>query len=157
MPKTLIVGTEEFEFPIEGENAGYGEQVTDWAEAVTEALTTVQQPNDILVTTALIANNVSSLTNVTGFIFDTSEVISIDAQYIVSRSTVSPAVSVTQSGRLEGNYNGSTWSISHSFDGEAGVRFDITNGGQVQYTSTDMSGTSYVGSIIFKAKVFNQE
>lgn len=157
MPKVLIVGNEEFDFPVQGDNPDYGEQITDWAEAVSDALTTVQQPNDILPTQASINNNQSTFTNIPGFAFDTSEVISINAEYIVNRSTTSPSQVLTESGTIQGNYNGTSWRISRSFDGDADIEFDITSGGQVQYKTANLSGSGYVGSIIFKAKVFNQD
>lgn len=158
MPKILTVGTEEFEFPLQGENADYGEQVTDWASAVTDALTTVQQPNDILTTSAAINNNQSTFVNIPGFAFDTSEVIEIEASAIVTRSTSSPAVTVTENFEIRGNYNGTDWTIEINSNAkiDSGVDFEITSSGQVQYTSSNMTGSGYVGSIIFKARVFNQ-
>jgi hypothetical protein len=157
MPKILIIGTEEYEIPLQGENPDYGEQLTDFFEAVSDALTTVQQPNDILPTQASINNNQSSFTNIPGFSFDTSEVIAINAEYIVNRSTTAPAQKVTESGKIEGNYDGTSWTISISADGDAGIELDITSAGQMQYKSTNITGTGYVGQIIFKAKVFNQD
>lgn len=156
MPKILVVGTESFEFPEQGENADYGEQVTDWAVAVTDALTTVQQPNDILPTQAIINNNQTSFTNIAGFSFDVSEVLSINAEYIIRRSTTSPSFSITESGTIRGNYNGSSWSIAIDAEGDAGMEFDITNAGQLQYKTSNIIGSGYVGFIIFKAKVINQ-
>lgn len=156
MPKILTVGTEIFEFPLQGENSDYGEQVTSWAEAVTDALTTVQQPNDILSTQASINNNQTTFANIPGFIFDTTEVIAINAEYIVNRTTTSPATKVTESGHIEGNFDGSNWTIAITNIGEAGMEFDITSAGQIQYKSSDISGTGYVGEIVFKAKVVNQ-
>lgn len=159
MPKILIVGTEEFEFPLVGENADYGESVTDWASAVTDALTTVQQPNDILTTTAAINNNQTSYVNIPGFAFDTSEVIEIQAEAIVTRSTSSPVATLTENFEIRGNYNGSEWSIEINSNSkeDSGVDFDITSSGQIQYKSSNMIGSGYVGSIIFKARVFNQD
>jgi hypothetical protein len=153
MSKTLIVGNEEFSFPEEGTNASWGEQVTDWASAVTDALTTVVQPNDITTTTAVINNNQSSAANVTGFSFDTSEVISINGEYIIKRTTDSSTL--VESGTIRGNFDGTNWSVTQTAQGNAGVTFDITSGGQVQYTSTDVAGSNYSGVILFKAKVFN--
>lgn len=157
MPKIFIIGSSEFEFPVVGDNADYGEQVTDWAEAVTDALTTVQQPNDILPTSASINNNQTSFVNIPAFLFDTSQVISINAEYIVNRSTVSPAQKLTESGHIQGNYDGSNWSISIISDGDADIEFNITAGGAIQYKTGDLSGSGYVGEILFKAKVFNQD
>lgn len=155
MPKTLTIGTEDFEFPLENENGNYGEQITDWASAVTDALGTVQQRNDIPTTTASILNNRTTATSVTGFIFDTSEVISINSEFIVTRTTDSPAVQLVESGFIQGNFSGTAWSISVISQGDAGVDFDITAGGQVTYTSSNMTGTNYSGEVRFKAKVFN--
>lgn len=157
MPKILIVGTEEFEFPIVGENAGYGEQITDWATAVTDALTTVQQPNDLLPTTANIANNITVFTNIPGFSFNTSEVIAINAECIIQRSLTSPATVLAENTTISGNFDGTNWTISVSGEGDSGVEFDITPAGQIQYKSSNLVGSGYLGSIIFKAKVFNQD
>jgi hypothetical protein len=156
MPKILVVGTESFDFPEEGENSGYGESVTDWAVAVTDALTTVQQPNDIVRTSASILNNISSPTAVAGFLFDSSEVVSINAEFVITRTTDSPAQTLVQSGFIEGNYNGTTWVATIRSIRDAGVLLDITNSGQITYTSSNVSGTNYSGTILFKAKVFNE-
>ena len=157
MPKILIVGNEEFEFPEEGDSSGYaggwGESVTSWAEAVTKALETVQQPNDIPISTAPILNNVTTPTLILGFAFDTSEVISIQGEYIVKRST--DTANLVENGNIEGNYNGSDWFITHTNIRDAGIVFDITTSGQIVYTTTNISGANYSGVIIFKAKVFN--
>lgn len=157
MPKIVIVGTEEFEIPLEGENGNYGEQVSDWIVAVSDSLTTVLQPNDIVRTSASILNNISVATPVAGFLFDSSEVVSINAEFTVTRTTDFPAVTLVQSGIIEGNYDGSTWIITIRSVRDAGVLFDITNSGQITYTTpVPMTGTNYSGEILFKAKVFNE-
>ena len=156
MPKTLVVGNEEFEIPLENENGNYGEEVTDYLEAVATALGTVQQRNDIPITTAAILNNISVATAIPGFLFNTSEVISINCEFIVKRTTDVPAVNLVESGFIEGNFDGTTWNINIESNGNAGVNFDITSGGQITYTSTNLTGSNYIGEISFKAKVFNQ-
>lgn len=156
MPKILIVGNENFDFPLENENGNYGESVTDWATAVSDALGTVQQRNDIPITTATILNNATSPTPIAGFLFDTSEVISITAEFIIRRSTTAPAVSLVESGTITGNFDGSDWNIEITTVKDAGINLDITSGGQVTYTTTDLAGSNYSGEILFKAKVFNQ-
>ena len=154
MPKILIVGNDEFLYPEEGDNAGYGESATAWAEAVTTALQTVQQPNDVPVTTAAILNNIAIPTSILGFSFNTSEVIAISGEYIVRRTTDSQ--NLVQNGKIEGNFDGNAWNIVHEHINSAGISFDITSSGQITYTSTLITGTNYFGEIIFKAKVFNQ-
>lgn len=156
MPKILVVGNEEYEFPIEGDLPGYGQNVTDWATAVTDALQTVQAPGDILPTTAAINNNVSSPAAINGFAFDTAEVLSFDAKYYVQRTTDTPAANLVESGSISGNYDGSNWNIIIGPRIKtAGISFDITSGGVVTYTSTNMTGSNYSGEIRFQAKVIN--
>lgn len=156
MSKTLTIGNEEYIIPEEGDNAGYGEEVTDFLEAVSEALGTVQQPNDIPVSSGTILNNVSVATAIPGFSFDTSEVISITCEYRISRTTDVPAVNLVESGFIEGNFDGSSWSISRRHVGNSGVDLDITPAGAITYTSSNLTGSNYTSSISFKAKVFNQ-
>lgn len=156
MSKIVTIGTETFEIPTIGANPDYGSELTDFFVAIADALENVQSPNDILRTSANIANNVTTPTNIPAFSFDTSEVISINAEYIVKRTTLVPAENLTESGTITGNYNGTAWTISLMTDGNAGVEFSITPSGQIQYTSSNMTGSSYVGEIIFKAKVFNE-
>jgi uncharacterized protein YjbI with pentapeptide repeats len=156
MSKTLIIGSEEFDFPLQGENPDWGEQVTDWAEAVSDSLKSVQQPNDLLRSIATINNNVTTFTNISGFNFDTAEVRTINAEYIIKRTAVSPAANLVESGFIQGNFDGTNWNMVRRQVGDAGIEFDITPAGQVQYTTTNLTGSSYAGSIIFRAKVFNE-
>lgn len=153
--KVLTVGTEDFEIPDQGDNPDYGESISDWMSAVSDALGTVQAPNDVLVSTASILNNQTSFADISGFIFDSSEVISINAEFIVQRSTVSPANVLVEDGVIRGNFNGSSWIYSVVSQGNAGVDFNITDAGQLQYKSTDITGTSYSGTITFRGRVFN--
>jgi len=157
MPKILTVGSEEFEFPLEGQNAGYGSEITDWAEAVTDALSTVQKPNDILTTTAVI-NNVAGTFSIPGFNFSTAEVISIECRYFVKRVTTSPNANYSEVGYIEGYYDGSAWGISIRTTGDAKILLSITSSGQIQYTLTpsDILPGTHSGSITFEAKVINK-
>jgi hypothetical protein len=163
MPKTLVVGSEEFEFPLSGENPGYASEITDWAGAVTDALSTVQKPNDILTTTASLANNVTTPTNIPGFSFSTAQVIAIDCRYFVKRVTTGPSATYAEVGYIEGSFDGTNWSITIRTTGDSGiippsyvgVLLSITPAGQIQYTSTNLPGSTHAGTITFEAKVIN--
>jgi hypothetical protein len=156
MAKIVTIGTETFEIPQVGSNPDYGSELTDFFVAIADALANVQEPNDILKTTANIANNITVPTNIPAFSFDTSEVVSINAEYIVKRTTTTPPENLTESGIIRGNFDGSNWTITIESEGNSGILFSITPGGQIQYTSSNMIGASYSGEIIFKAKVFNE-
>jgi len=155
MPKILTIGNEEFEFPLSGENPGYGSEVTDWAEAVTDALSTVQKPNDI-ITTREVINNGSGTFPIPGFSFSTAEVISIDCKYVVVRQVTGGTKpgTYTETGYIEGYYDGQ-WGISIRTTGDAKILLSINSSGQVQYQVTEIFDGTHVGVITFEAKVIN--
>lgn len=164
MPKLLTVGNEEFEFPLEGENAGYGSEITDWAEAVTTALETVQKPNDIPTTSEILLNPDILLNDpsaIPGFSFPTAEVIAIEAKYLFKRSYTTIAegnVVKMEVGFVEGYFNGSEWGISIRTTGDASILVTINSAGQMLYQTTEnfpAGATNKVLSIVYEARVIN--
>jgi hypothetical protein len=163
MPKLLTVGSEEFEFPLEGENAGYGSEITDWAEAVSTALETVQKPNDI-PTTSEIPLNPDILLNtpsaIPSFSFPTAEVIAIEAKYLFKRTYT---IGITnyikmEVGFVEGFFDGTNWGISIRTTGDAGVLITINSTGQMLFQTTEnfpVGATNKNLSIVYEAKVIN--
>ena len=164
MPKILTVGNEEFEFPLSGENAGYGSEITDWAESVSTALETVQKPNDIPTTSEISLNSDIALNTteaVPGFSFSVAEVIAIQAKYLFKRSYILAGDSVVkmEAGFIEGFYDKSSWGISIRTTGDAGVLITINNSGQVSYQTTEdfpVGSVSKILSIVYEAKVINE-
>lgn len=156
MAKDLTVGSDTFEYPTQGDDAGWGEGATDWAEKVTEVLSSFNAVNDIPLTSALIANNITTPTNVNGMLFNTASVLSFTITYIAVRQDTGFST-IVQYGTLEGVSDGSNWTISDTYTGDANLTFTITSAGQVQYYSSDLpiSG-GYTGIIKFKATTFAQ-
>lgn len=152
MPKNVTVGTEVFEIPVQGENPDWGEEVTDWIEAISAEVANFSGPYDISNTTFTLANDQSSAASINGFAFSTSFVRAFQAEYFIERDTDS-ITKLTESGILYGNYNSEdgSWGLALETIGDAGVTFSITSAGQIQYTSTNLSGSSYVGQIKFSA------
>lgn len=164
MPKLLTVGNEEFEFPLEGENAGYGSEITDWAEAVTTALATVQKPNDIPTTSEILLNPdilLNTPSAIPGFSFPTAEVIAIEAKYLFKRSYTTIAegnVVKMEVGFIEGYFNGSEWGIAIRTTGDASILVTINSAGQMLYQTTEnfpVGATNKVLSIVYEARVIN--
>lgn len=164
MPKLLTVGNEEFEFPLEGENAGYGSEITDWAEAVTTALATVQKPNDIPTTSEILLNPDSLLNDpsaIPGFSFPTAEVIAIEAKYLFKRAYTTIAegnIVRMEVGFIEGFFNGFEWGISIRTTGDSGILVTINSAGQMRYQTTEnfpAGATNKVLSIVYEARVIN--
>jgi hypothetical protein len=98
-------------------------------------------------TSATLDNNVSSQ-NVIGLSFTPASTFAFVVEYTIARSTDS--VRVCSIGRLRGVYNSLSlqWSLSDDYAGDnTGITFSITAGGQVQYTSTNLGGVLYVGTL----------
>ena len=156
MAKSLTVGSCTFQYPEQGTKAGWGEEATCWAVAVTNRLNTISGANDIDLTTVCIVNNQSVAANVgTGactLSFSASAVRSFEATYTVIRTDCCCAIT-TETGIMTGVYNGSAWAFNVEQVGCAAVCFTITCAGQIQYF-TDACGGA--GTIKFKASTIAQ-
>lgn len=162
MPITLTVNNIPYEYPVPGDSPGWGQPATDWAAQVTLVLNDLLSPNDITQTTFPIANNVTSFTDVAGLSFNTGEVRGSTIEYTVYRYSDDFPSGNAESGTLNVVYDnnaapGSLWSITgYGINGNSGVIFAITDQGQVQYQSTNITGANYSGNMHFRAKSLNQ-
>lgn len=134
MAITLQVGNEFFEYPETG-SLNYGEDASGWAEAVSEALTTVFGPGDIRTTEISL---VGASGNVAGLLFNTSFVQRIVVEGIITRTTNNPDPTpdtiITESVTIDGAFNGSDFNISVKTTGDdTGVTFDVNNSGQFTF------------------------
>ena len=94
--------------------------------------------SDILETSFAASNDVSSPTDVTSFAFANGSVRSFSAHVSVFRDATSDVFEVIE---LKGVQRGSDWAMSDSRTGDtSGIEFTITTAGQIQYTSSDLSG-----------------
>lgn len=160
MAINLTVNNNTFPYPEPGDEPGWGEGATGWAEEVTTVLNNLSGTDDILETTFNVANNVSSSQDIVGLTFNPSTVRSAVIDYSIYRSTSS--TELAEKGKLELIYkNGATpttkWTIGRVFFGDdGGVEFTMTDAGQIQYTSSNLAGTSYSGVMHFEATVTQQ-
>ena len=152
----LTVNNTQFNYPVAGEPKGWGEDATAWATEVTAVLNDLKGPNDILQSSFTITNNQVSFIDIVGLLFDPASVRRATINYNISRSTDSSTI--VESGNLEITYNPDLgqWYLSRDDDGNVpNVEFDVTNSGQVQYTSSNLSGLNYEGTITFRAKTLD--
>ncbi len=158
MPVTLTVNNLPFEYPIPGDSPGWGQGASGWAEEVTIVLNSLLGPNDIAQTIANINNNQTSPINVGGLVFNTGSVRSAIIEYSIYRTSTANPTGNAESGTINIVYDnlagsGSKWAQTvTNVTGNAGVYFTITDGGQVQYTSTDINSTGYSGNMHFRAR-----
>lgn len=146
MAKQLQIGSTIYNYPEEGDKAGWGEEATSWAEGVTDALANVQGPNDILTTSATLTNNQSTVTNIPGLLFNVAQVEAVEIFYDIKRVYDSGSTTIIESGKIQGNYDGSDFVISIDATGSAGVDITVTSAGQFQYTSSDLA--NHISSVI---------
>lgn len=101
------------------------------------------------VQTASILNNTASPTAVTGMLLNGSSYKGAVISYVVDRSTSLSQVVETGTLRAVFKSTTSTWYLDNTALEDAGVDFTINSSGQILYTSTNISGTSYTGTIIW--------
>lgn len=148
MSITLVVNNIPFEYPTEGTQSPWGQSATDWANEVTKVLNSLKGSADILETSAIIANNVTSFTDIPDFAFNSTTVRSFRVECNVYRSA--GATVLTEAFTLTGLNTGAGWVLEQDGVGNSGITIDITGTGQVQYKSTNMTDTPYTGVIKFR-------
>lgn len=153
MSKKLTVGNESFDYPITGTN-NYGEPATDWADAISDAVSEFFGPGDIRTTETALANNTTA--DVAGLVFDISFVQRIKIEGLITRKISSPAETRVESFVVEGAYNGSDFNITIEFSGDDTEVELFMVGGQVRYTASDVTNTSEM-SIKFRAQTIVDE
>lgn len=106
-------------------------------------------------TKVALANNQSSAASIAGLLFDHTLYTSVKIDAEVNRKTSSAEAICNGKITLIWRALSSSWDILDEWNGDApGIVFSVTAGGQVQYTSDNMSGTGYVGNIKFKVVTF---
>lgn len=156
MAISITISGTTYSIPEQGQDAPWGEDLTSYLQALGAVAQTVSGTGDIGTTSFTIANNQSSVANVTGCSFDTATVRSAIIQYSIYRS--SSTTEMSEAGHIYATYKSTagTWEIAQSYVGTSGVTFTMTNAGQLQYVSTNFGGTGYVGKMKFSAKAYLQ-
>lgn len=158
MPRQLIVNNIPYAYPTSGDEPGWGNEATAWSSGVTDVLNDLLGPNDILETAFNIANNQTTFVDVTGLAFNSAQVRAADINYSIFRISNTNPSGNTETGTIKIDYDNAVgWSIGQGgvLD-NAGVIFDITPTGQLQYKSTDIGSVNYSGLMKFRAKTLSQ-
>lgn len=158
MSITLVVNNIPFEYPEQGEQQPWGESATNWASEVTKVLNSLKGGYDLLETSTVINNNQSAAESVQGMFFSPSVVRSFYITGSIYR--IIDSTEVSESFKLDGLYRGASqgWVLQQESLGNAGVTFSITPSGQIQYTSTSISGNqiTYNGILKFRGIALSQ-
>lgn len=154
MSTPLIVNGNLYNYPSSGTSPNWAEEATGWAQAVTDVLETVQGADDIVITTALLANNQNTPQNIAGLNFDPTQARGAIVTYSVNRFTDGVGGEErAEVGYLYCSYiaSATAWRVAVAGGGSSGVDFSMTSLGQIQYTSDLQAGDNYNGTIVFKA------
>jgi hypothetical protein len=162
---TVTLNNISFEIPEVGDE-NYGEDLTAYLVELSEVINSISAPLDIPQTNFVFTNNESTPSNVVGLNFPTANVASFDVEYVITRENATDKL--TERGKLLGFQGDAGWQMARgdasndvtntnfpSSDGNIGIEFSITSGGQVQYTSNDFTG-QISGIMTFTAKTVQQ-
>lgn len=160
MPTILIKGT-PIAFPDSGASPNWAPAVIEAVEALAEAVNSITASFDVAPQVQNIdANNSSSNVNINNLNFPASDVRAATVYYSVYRKTQDSGPpdgeEVTEAGTLEINYNASRpttqkWELVRTGESDASIDFDITDLGQIQFSTTALTGINHTGIISFRA------
>jgi hypothetical protein len=147
------------DYPSSAQSPNWAPAQIQFAEAVEAAFNTLVGVADIAPQVYSLPLNVNPTTSIPGLQFSTSQVRSAFVRYAVYRATNLTTVCETGSLQMVYNPTGSStqkWEVLREAIGDASVTFSVTDVGQVQYSTTSLSGTSHVGTITFTGQALLQ-
>jgi hypothetical protein len=160
MPTILIKGT-PIEFPDSGASPNWSPAVIEAVEALADAVNSVTATYDVGPQVQNIdANNSSNNVNINNLNFPASDVRAATVYYSVYRKTQNSGPpdgqEVTEAGTLEISYNASRpitkkWELVRTGQSDALIDFNITDLGQIQFSTSPLTGISHEGIVSFRA------
>lgn len=155
MPISLNIQGTIYEVPVPGEDPNWGEGFTAWVQAITDTVNLLLGPDDILPRSSNILNDQAAPVLIRGFFFNPATVRAANIQYTIFRQT--DTQTVVENGEMLLNYNATApvnekWKISQDRSGNTFTLFTITDDGQFYYTTNDLTGANYTGTVRFSAK-----
>lgn len=159
MPTITISGT-VIDFPDTAESPDWSSAVIEFALAVESALSGLAGPFDVSPQIMNIDSyNPGTTVDIPNLAFPTTDVRGAFIRYSVYRNTSTDTQ--TESGQIIITYNpansiGSKWEIIRSFTGDASILFNITDTGQIQFSTTALGGLNHTGRISYAANALLQ-
>lgn len=160
MPTIIIKGT-SIDFPSSGASPNWAPAIIEAVEALSEAVNAVTATFDVPPQVQNIdANNSSNNVNITNLNFPATDVRAATIYYSVHRQTQNSGPpdgqEVTEAGQLEISYNASRpitqkWELVRSGQSDAMIDFNITDTGQIQFSTSPLTGITHTGIISYRA------
>jgi hypothetical protein len=156
MAVDITISGNVISFPTSGEDPNWAPAITEFAQAVEDALSTVSGQFDVTPQVYTMVANVNTNVDLPNLSFSTTNVRGAFVQYSVYRTASSPSATAYESGNLILIYTGSSWEVSRDFVGDGSITFNVTNGGQIQFSSTVIGGGTHTGKISYTARALLQ-
>lgn len=159
MPDLDIQGT-TVSLPNSGSSPNWAEGVIEALELLAEAANEAVGTYDIAPQTFDISSfNSATNENISNLSFSTATVRMAIITYYVYRTTNSE--NAVEAGTIIVDYNANRstnekWNLVQVNSGDASITFSMTDAGQMQFTTTALSGTGHSGKIGFSAKALQQ-
>ena len=162
MPKLVIKGT-TINIPASGASPSWAQAIIDAFTVTADAVNVFAGTYDVAPQTKNIdIYNSSSNIDINNLVFPQPDVRAVTVFYSVYRKTNETTLGaldnkeVTEAGTLELAYNASRgvglkWEVVRSGLGNASINFNVTDLGQVQFTTTALTGISHTGIISYRA------
>lgn len=161
MSTPLTVNGTTYNFPTSGEDPNWAIELVGWAEQITISVNSLSGTGDISESSFTIANNTAAAANINGLQLTGATVKSAIINYTIYRKSNATPSGNSETGIILATYDdvassGSIWTIAQQAVGNAGVVLSVTDLGQFQYISSDISATGYSGTMVFSAKILNR-
>lgn len=157
MPNIIFNGT-SVAIPDSGSAPNWSPAIIEAFQLISQALSISAGPFDIPPQIYTMIANVNTNVDIPNLSFPTSNVTGATIFYAVSRTTTgSGATHLTETGNILLNYDsgagsGLKWSVSPEFTNSgAQITFGCSDVGQVNFSTTSITGSSHTGSISFRA------
>ena len=161
MSISITIQGQVISFPASSESPNWAQGIISFAQAVESALNGLTGQFDVPPTIQNIdaQNPTSSPVDLTSLSFPTASVRGAFIRLTVFRNTNSVTTSEIVNLLVTYNPNGGSgtkWAISRDSLGDSKITFNITDGGQVQFQTTAISGSGHTGTITYLAQALLQ-
>lgn len=129
------------------------DKISAHLKGIDSALATLGGSGEVIGTSSILQNQITA-TDLTGLLFNGTSFRSIEGVLSVYRAT--STVEKTETVYFQATYNtlAGTWVLSIEGTGNSGCIYNITNSGQMTYTSDTLSGVSYTSLVRYKYRTF---
>lgn len=151
----LVINGQLINFPSSASDPNWSPAIIQFAQAVTDALSSVVGPFDIQPQIYTMVANTNSNVDIPNLAFPTSNVRGAFIRYAVFRQTDTNKLS--ESGNIIVVFNASKapglkWEIVRDYAQDAQITFAISDVGQISFSTTNLSGPNHTGTISFTAQ-----